>query len=78
MATDDDGIVAAVAAQQAAQSAVQGLLAARLLDRSPSRADQHEPERLLTAEEVAQSLGVRRSSGSLSHGSCPRFETRSS
>ena len=51
-------LLAAVAAQQAALSAVQGFLAARLLERSPSRADQYEPERLLTADQVAQSLGV--------------------
>src|SRR5579862_3453479 len=51
-------LLVAVAAQQAALSALQGLLASRLVAREPPASEAQE--HLLTADEVARTLGVTR------------------
>src|SRR5207245_9546643 len=51
-------LVAEVASEQAALSAIQGVLTARLLVTPPAHDLSADTERLLTAEEVAHLLGV--------------------
>jgi predicted DNA-binding transcriptional regulator AlpA len=51
-------LVAELASEQVALSAVQGLLTARLLDAQGARAQEDATDRLLTAEEIAATLGV--------------------
>jgi predicted DNA-binding transcriptional regulator AlpA len=51
-------LVAKVASEQAALSAIQGVLTARLLVTPTSHDSGADPDRLLTAEEVAHLLGV--------------------
>jgi predicted DNA-binding transcriptional regulator AlpA len=51
-------LVAELASKQAALSAIQGVLTARLLVTPSERASDEGGDRLLTAEEVARMLGV--------------------
>ncbi|SRR5258708_2592331 len=51
-------LVAEVASEQAALSAIQGVLTARLLVTPPAHDSATDADRLLTAEEVAHRLGV--------------------